>query len=243
MNLSLLFVIALAIVHICAKNLLFLDSVPRNCWLSMAGGVSVAYTFIHIFPELSEGQATVEASELNGLEFLEHHVYLISLLGFSLFYGLENLAKKSRQHQVKIGRRDATSEKVFWLHIISFALYNALIGYLLAHPEEESSVLSLWLFFIAMGLHFLVNDFGLREHHKWVYNHIGRWVLAAAVITGWAIGRATTISQEAIALLFAFLAGGIILNILKEELPEERESKFWAFAVGAAAYALLLLII
>lgn len=243
MNLSLLFAIALAIVHIGAKHLLFLDSAPRNRWLSMAGGVSVAYTFIHIFPELSKGQATVQASALNGLEFLEHHVYLMSLLGFSIFYGLEKLAKTSRKHQLKLGRGDVTSDQVFWLHIISFALYNVLIGYLLSNPEEESSVLSLWFFFIAMALHFIVNDFCLREHHKRVYNHIGRWVLAAAVILGWAIGSATHISQEAIALLFAFLAGGIILNILKEELPEERESQFWAFAVGAGIYSVLLLII
>ena len=32
------------------------------------------------------------------------------------------------------------------------------------------------------------------------------------------------------------------MNVLKEELPEERQSRFWAFAVGAASYAALLLI-
>lgn len=32
------------------------------------------------------------------------------------------------------------------------------------------------------------------------------------------------------------------MNVLKEELPEERQSRFWAFALGAAAYAALLLI-
>jgi hypothetical protein len=36
------------------------------------------------------------------------------------------------------------------------------------------------------------------------------------------------------------MAGGVILNVLKEELPEERQSKFWAFALGAAIYAALL---
>jgi len=39
------------------------------------------------------------------------------------------------------------------------------------------------------------------------------------------------------AVLLAFLAGGVILNVLKEELPEERDRRFWAFLVGAAAYA------
>lgn len=45
----------------------------------------------------------------------------------------------------------------------------------------------------------------------------------------------------AIAVIFAFLAGSIIFNVLKEELPEERQSRFWAFAVGVAIYAALLL--
>lgn len=45
----------------------------------------------------------------------------------------------------------------------------------------------------------------------------------------------------ALAVLIAFLAGGVVLNVLKEELPEERESRFWAFAIGTALYAALLL--
>lgn len=87
----------------------------------------------------------------------------------------------------------------------------------------------------------MVNDYGLQKHHKASYKHIGRWILAAAIIVGWAIGTATEISEQAIALLFAFLAGGIILNVLKEELPEEHQSRFWAFAVGAGVYSAFLL--
>jgi hypothetical protein len=34
---------------------------------------------------------------------------------------------------------------------------------------------------------------------------------------------------------------GVIMNVLKEELPQERKSRFWAFAVGAGAYAAILL--
>jgi hypothetical protein len=39
----------------------------------------------------------------------------------------------------------------------------------------------------------------------------------------------------------AFLAGGVVLNVLKEKLPEQRESRFWAFALGPAFYTVLLL--
>ena len=38
------------------------------------------------------------------------------------------------------------------------------------------------------------------------------------------------------------LAGGVMLNVLKEELPEECQSRFWAFAFGAGAYTVILLL-
>lgn len=41
----------------------------------------------------------------------------------------------------------------------------------------------------------------------------------------------------------AFIAGGIILNVLKEELPPARESRYWTFALGATAYGTLLVIL
>jgi hypothetical protein len=44
-----------------------------------------------------------------------------------------------------------------------------------------------------------------------------------------------------LAVLFAFLGGVVILNVIKEELPQEQESLFWAFALGAALYTALLL--
>ena len=86
-----------------------------------------------------------------------------------------------------------------------------------------------------------MNDHGLREHHKHTYLRTGRWVLAIAVVLGWVVGLLTEIPEVAIAVLTAFLAGGVVLNVLKEELPEKRESRFWAFALGAAAYTVLLL--
>lgn len=138
------------------------------------------------------------------------------------------------------GGEDATGAGVFWLHTASFALYNALIGYLMLH-REEPGLGSLALFAFAMGVHFVVNDFGLREDHKGVYDRAGRWVLAAAIFAGWAVGILSEVSEAAIAVLFAFLAGGVVMNVLKEELPEERESRFWAFALGAALYAAILL--
>ncbi len=231
--------IGLAVVHLFSGKLRVLNAVPRSRLLSIGSGVSVAYVFVHILPELSKAQETIQGMLGGGLSFLEHHVYLVALIGVAVFYGLERVAKVSRQRSQKAGKGDVTEAGVFWLHICSFAVYNALIGYLLLH-REEPGIQSLFFFFFAMALHFVVNDHELREDHKKAYDRIGRWILAAAIIVGWVIGQGTEIDKAAIALLFSFLAGGVILNVLKEELPEECQSKFWAFALGAAIYAALL---
>ncbi len=227
--------LGLAAVHLFAGRLWFLDGVPRSRALSFAGGVSVAYVFVHLFPEVQEAGATIHESEFGPLAlFAEHHVYLVSLAGFVLFYGLERFAQRSG--------RGAEDPDVFWLHAGSFGAYNALVGYLLLH-REEAGVVSLLLFFVAMALHFVVNDHGLREHHGTLYRRRGRWLLAAAVLVGVAVGLTVAVPKGVLAVLFAFLAGGVVLNVIKEELPEERESRFPAFAVGTAGYAALLLLV
>lgn len=53
---------------------------------------------------------------------------------------------------------DRPESGVFWLHIGSFAVYNALIGYLLLH-REQSGLWSLAIYTVAMALHFVTNDF------------------------------------------------------------------------------------
>ncbi|SNZ05052.1 hypothetical protein SAMN06269185_0760 [Natronoarchaeum philippinense] len=227
--------IALAAAHVGARRLRVSAAIPRSAWLSVAGGAAVAYVFVHILPELSAGQATLEGT----IGFLEHHAYLVALVGFGTFYGVERLAVIG-QDRARLA--DFGDESIFWIHITAFAGYNALIGYLLVHRETPST-LSLVLFAVAMGLHFLVNDYGLRRHHEDAYDRRGRWVLALAVLVGWAIGLAVDVPEAAVATLFAFLAGSVILNVIKEELPAERDGRFWAFAVGATAYSAVLLVV
>jgi hypothetical protein len=223
---------ALAAIHLLIGRLRFRDSVPRSVWLSGAGGVAVAYVFLHLLPELAAHQKTVEEGLGLATELAEVTIFSVGLVGLTVFYGLERLAKASSQAPP---RRSGA----FWIHIGSFALYNALIGYLLVHPEVPGLASSL-LFFAAMAMHFVTNDFGLRHHHKDRYDDTARWLLASAVLVGWLLGILADLPRLVIALLFAFLAGGIILNVLKEELPEDRQSRFLPFMVGAVGYSLVL---
>ncbi len=244
--LAALYALCLAAVHVFVGRLSFIDAVPRSRWLSLAGGVSVAYVFVHILPEVGEAAETVDESGTI-LAAIDYHIYLVTLAGFVVFYGLERFAvigigpgegleSDDADHSASAPdggvasgsseRSDRFPDGVFWIHAGSFGAYNALIGYLLVH-QEEPGVTSVTFFFVAMALHFMVNDVGLREHHGRVYHRYGRWLLAGAVLFGFVVGAVTAISEFALALLFAFLSGGVILNVIKEELPSERQSRFW----------------
>ena len=223
----------LATVHVFGGKLRFLETTPRSRWLSAAGGASVAYVFMHLLPELARAQHTL--LEISIVRLLETHAYFIALLGLVLFYGLERLVKRSPRQRRPDSR---TGPSLFWVHLSSFAAYNALVGYLLTRRDAGGGLL---LYAAAMALHFLVNDFGLRHDHKSSYHDTGRWLLSAAVLGGAVAGTLVSLPEATVDALFAFLAGGIVLNVLKEELPEQRESRFGAFALGAGAYAALLI--
>jgi hypothetical protein len=232
--------IAFSAIHLFIGNLRFLDVVPRSRWLSGAGGVAVAYVFLHILPELAAHRETFENALGVGGIAAEMRVYLVALGGLVVFYGLERAATVSRHRSRQQSGEDAVEARLYWIHIGACALYNLIIGYLLLH-REETGAWSLLTFSVAMALHCVRADVGLRQHHKGRYDHSGRWIISAAVMLGWLLAVLTTVPELVIGLLFAFLAGGVVLNVLKEELPDERESRFLPFLAGVGACAALLL--
>lgn len=226
-----------AAVHVFGGRLRFLDKLPRSRWLSFAGGISVAYVFVQLLPELAEHQEIVQEG-VHGTLFqrVEAHVWLIALTGLSLFYCLEQFI---RSHDVQ--RDLERSPRFFWLHVCFFFIYNLLIGYLLIQSEERGA-LSTVFYAIALTLHLLVVDQGLRAQHGSLYHDRGRWLLAAAPVAGALLALATEVTELAIAALIAFVGGSVILNVMKEELPEDRQSRFGAFLLGAGGYSALLLL-
>lgn len=239
---SLLLAVCLGLVHVFASRFYRLFRIPQRWWISLAGGVSIAYIFLDILPELGEAQVEVEHVKSALIDYLEKHVYLLSLLGLAVFYGLEKLALTSRACRRETQQENCTHRSIFWIHVFSFALYNGLLGYLL-HEAEHRGVLACILLFLALALHFLANDVGLREHHSRIYDRVGRWILAGAIMAGWAVEQSFRVDAAAIAALWALITGALILNVLKEELPEEEDSHFGMFAAGALLYSWVLLAI
>lgn len=232
--------LAFAAIHLFVGRLRFLGTEPRSAWLSFAGGVAVGYVFLHVLPELgAHGRVFAEATGLveplaDGL------VYTLSLIGLALFYGIEKAILTDRERPGSSGDRDQPTTGVFWMHIAATATLVVTITYLLNH-REDTTYAGLTIYFIAMALHFVTADFGSRAHHPKIYDRAARFVLAAATLLGWVLGVTVELAEIVIGCLFAFIAGAIILTIMKEELPKERESRFVPFLAGAALYAALVL--
>ncbi len=240
---SFLPVLFLCTVHVIAGT----ATVQRRRWtprmLSFASGMSVSYVFLDLLPGLAQKQGSIDALGL--LRALDRHVYILALIGLVIAFWVETTSRNSRRRQRSAGGPDETGGAAYRLSIASFVVQNAAIGYAVGAPGDRS-VDPMWLFAVAMGLHYLVNDHALVEHHGDRYQRQGRWWLVAALLVGWGIGSlgSVEIPGGILPLVLAYLAGGTILNILRHELPDsERSADVGALAMGAAGYTALLLLL
>ncbi|NES19025.1 MAG: hypothetical protein F6K41_08865 [Symploca sp. SIO3E6] len=234
--------VGLALIHAFVSKLNVFAFIPEHRWLSFAGGVSIGYVFLEVLPELSHAQEELEHSAIPLMAYLENHVYLLALLGLIIFYGLDIWVLTSRRQNLIANLTTSQGSAVFWIHITAFALLNGIVGYLLQDLGEHS-LFQCILFFVAVALHLFIMDEGLREHHKTPYDKKGRWILTAAIIVGAIAGQVFHLNEAAISIIWSFLAGSLILNILKRELPDEQKSCFWSFVGGTLLYTGLLLLI
>lgn len=211
----------------------------RRWWISVAAGVSVAYVFVDVLPELALQSRAIVAAAGDATLFAEQRVYILALVSFIVVYGLQHMvlaSRAGRRGAVEAGERGG----IYWLHLAGFAGYSALIGYLLVERAERG-VAALVVYALAMAIHFLIVDHSLAEEHGRAYREGGHWWLAASVVGGWVAGALLPLSEAAFARLFAVLAGGVVITSLGAELPDDRQGRFWPFCLGALIYALLLL--
>jgi len=225
--------IGLAFIHGFASRIPIGKFIPKKSWLSFSSGVSLGYVFLEIFPELSHAQEELIHSETPFLEYLENHIYILALLGLVIFYILEKMALSASANP------NGDGSLFFWIHIFSFALLNGILGYLLQDLARHS-LFSCIILFVALALHLFIIDESLCEHHRVPYDRIGRWVLVAAVIVGMALGQGMYLEEATVSIVWAFLAGSIILNVLKRELPSEQDTCIASFVVGVTTFSVLL---
>lgn len=237
---SLVIALVLAVLHLAAPRIRKLPLVPEGVTGSFAGGLAVSYVFLHLLPEIAEGneaigellEDTIEVTPLFDLG-----IFVVALAGFTAFYGLDRMATTRRT------RRRPDSAALYWVHLGAFAFYNALITYTMALRVETGYLFAI-LFAIAMGLHFVLTDRHLEEHYPRRFDSSGRLVLAGALLLGWLLSAVfAPTSTVVVAILTALLGGSVLLNVFREELPSNRGSSFPWFLAGMVLYSVLLALI
>lgn len=224
--LSLIAVLFVAVVHVSAGSL-HRGAAARPWWLAGASGLSVAYVFVHLLPELGEMQARwLEENPARPLVWLQSQIYVVALIGVLVSLGFERVTKGER------------ARERFWVHLGAFAFYNVLIG---GFALRLAGVVPTILAAIAFGAHILANDHALTVQYGTLYRRFGRWVLAAAILAGWLIAAVWEPRLIVVAVLLGLLSGSMMLSVLKDELADERVGQFRTFAVGALVYAVLLI--
>lgn len=214
----------------------------RRAGVSAGAGAAVAYLFVHLLPAMEEAsKGFVRTSVMRRPWSAESHVYLAALVGFILFYGLEHLVSWSHRTAPPGETVSEGGNAVFLLHTGGFAVYAAMVSYLMVR-EADTTEASILLFATAMGLHFLSLNHSLLHRHGDRYVRSGRYVLAAAVLAGWGSGTMIGIPTSVVCVLIGLVSGGVIMNSMIAELPREGEGKFLPFVSGAGAYAAIVLL-
>jgi zinc transporter ZupT len=187
---------------------------------SFAGGLAMAYVFLHLIPEIDAGSHLLGA-----------RIYILIMVGFSAYYGLEILVHRNVQ-------RDEARQGDHALNVALVGLYNVLLVYTLAQQLPSTSVLTL-AFAVMIGLHLLIVDFGLLELCLDDFRRRGRFVLMASVLLGWGLTFTGEPDDLLVDGLTALLAGSMMYKVFRNELPEFQHVRFRAFLSGLGMFLLV----
>lgn len=227
MHSGFLALLILAAIHLFANRIKALKDVWHGNFLSFAAGISFAYVFIDLLPELEKGQAVLKRSFEHVIPYLDRHTYLIALLGVLFYYGLHTQAT-------------AGSDRNFWMSLGGYILFNFFVGASLS-DSNNPEIQPLILFTIAMGMHYFISDHNANEENNVLYNQKARWLLVAALFLGYFVGYVSHIPDTIVAIAVSFIAGGVLLNVLRYELPKREQVGYCFFLLGSVLYTTIIL--
>ena len=210
---------------------------------SFGGGLAVAYVFLQLFPE-------IEATH----DWFGDEIHVVTLVSFLAFYALELRLLLRSERRLAATRTEPVSggdhaeaspghsPAVFWWHLAVGWFYTFMVIFALPHEVSGDFELTV-LTAVAIGLHLVYKDYVLRSHHSSAFEYKGQLALAAAPIAGWLAHILITPPDIMLDLFVAILAGFLMQNVFRDELPSAHTARLsWLFG-GAAAFTLLAILL
>ena len=197
-------------------------SAYHHQWIPFTGGVAIGYVFLYLLPKLSDYTNSIRVDGVQGVwEILDYRVYIYGLAGFTFYYFVDQY----RSHKEK----DHLKPEI--LHGGGFFIYSMLCGYILANWSRPG-LIPVLLAGSILTLHMLAVNYQVRKWNSRVFDNYFRWMFALALIIGWSVGAFLAIPKELEIIITGILAGGIITNIMNEELPDQEPHKIRPFIAG-----------
>lgn len=207
--------------------------------ISFSGGIAVAYVFLHMLPELVEGNSSIgklllQTKSLTAL--LDLGIFIIALFGFNIYFGLEVLAAR-----VKLSHRSSI-KNVYFLHLMMYGIYNFLITYTMP-LRVQSGIPYAIMFTFVIGFHFIFVDRNFNQNFHRYFSTSGRLFLLSALFFGWLITALTNpMNIVLVSFMIAFLSGSVLYTVFREELPTTKKSSFIMFTAGILLLSIILIL-
>nr|TXF85408.1 hypothetical protein FTX54_09270 [Alkalicoccus halolimnae] len=210
-------------IHFLANAFIPSEKVKRKKWFSFSGGLAVSYIFVYLLPTLHAEQTNIADPYLHLA--MESEIYFVGLIGVVVFLGIQILIRQNYVSHISS----------FWSAVAFYALYNALVSFVVL-SFEVSGIQALFYCF-AIGLHFIAVAHDLWREFPYEYNKYGRYVLGAGIVAGWIFALTVNLTPLLKSIIFAFVAGAMIFNVFKHELPSDEETHFPTFAGAVLIYS------
>lgn len=227
-------VILFLTMQVFANRIISSSSLDKIKWMSLAGGIAVSYIFVYILPSLHHEQEDFgdTAFELA----MESELYFFGLIGIVVFYTVTKVAERHR-HQ-----RNATiKDRFFFVQILLFFVYNMLISYIMFAADQN--IEQLIFYSIAVGLHFMTVAHDMYRENSERYLLYGRYVLGGGILIGFLVATFAPHSAIVLAIIFSFISGAIMFNVIKNELPSEDSAHLPTFVISAFTYSAITLLL
>lgn len=234
-------ILGFVFIHL-ASRFFLLTKVNVEVMMSLAAGVGVSYAILHLLPQLAYSQGVlIERFGWDEGIHSTHAIYAIVLLGLVTAHVMDKLDERNF-HIVE--KKDLTSAETayFWSDVSFYAVYNVMIGYLVI-ANTFSERFYILTYFIAFGLHFLMNDWSLAHHHGKIYQQKGRLLLSVSILIGAFFSIVLPLPYFLVVSIEAFITGAMLMNIIKFELPDGEGGSIKAFLAATIGSGILFVFI
>ena len=216
------------------STLLNRTSSRQDAIASFAGGVAIAYVFVHLLPELADGEEAFNLAGLTGALpdlFIQSSLFFVALIGLVTFYFLDAKAES----------KPNSSKQLYRIHLGMIALLSLIFAYTNFDRIEIGADFAV-LFAVVMSLHFILTDRGMARAHPKHFRREDRWLLSAALALGLLLSFIAPPPNELwVAIPTGFLGGAVLMGVFREELPSVKVARLGWFAFAVVSFSSLLI--